>query len=108
MSFVIGRRGQEGGGAVVGDCPFEFYSSDLGQHVASFPVPAQLLGALVLAEGRRVQGLMVGAQAPAGGGSLGSGGLELLLLLLMEQLLGQLRQILIVLVWQRLLGLWRK
>lgn len=100
-SFVIGRWGQERGGAIVGDGPFEFYSSDLVQHVSSSTL-GQLLRVLVLAGGWRSLGLVVSTVVHTGGLSLGSRGLELelelelglllelelvLLLLLLEQLL---------------------
>lgn len=84
-SFVIGRRGQERGGAIVGDGPFEFYASDLGQH-ASSSSSSLPLGQLLLAGGWRSLGLIVSTEAHTGGLSLGSRGLELGLLLL-EQLL---------------------
>lgn len=83
---MIGWRGQERGGAIVGDGPFELYCSDLIQHV-----PSSLLGrrlrVLVLTGGWRSLGLVVGAVVQTRGLSLGSGGLELDLVLLLVQLL---------------------
>lgn len=87
---MIGWRGQEGGGAVVGEGPFELYSSDEGQHISSTSssLLGQLLMLLVLAGGWRSLGLVVSAVAQIGGLSLGSGGVKLaLVLLLLEQLL---------------------
>ena len=95
-SFVIGRRGQLRGGAIVGEGPFEFYPSDEVQHVSS-SVLGQLLRVLVLDGGRRSLGLVVSAVAQTGGLSLGGGGgLMLLLLLLLEEQLLLLQVVLLL------------
>lgn len=94
---MIGWRGQERGRAIVGEGPFELYSSDLVQHVSS-SLLGLLLRALVLAGGRRSLGLVVSAVAHTGGLSLGSGGLELGLLLLEQLLFLLLVQLLLMLV----------
>lgn len=108
-SFVIGwRGGQERGGAIVGEGPFELYCSDLVQHVTS-SLLGQRLRVVVLAGGRRSLGLVVGAVVWPGGLYLGSGGLELVLVLvlmlvhLLFLLLAQLVDV--ILVWLMLLQL---
>lgn len=104
-SFVIGRRGQRRGGAIVGEGPFELHPSDEIQHV-SFSLLGRLLRVLVLDGGRRRLGLVVSAVARSGGVSLGNGGL---LLLLLEQLLFlllvQVLQLILLLLIQILLML---
>lgn len=86
---MIGWRGQEGGGAVVGEGPFELYSSDEGEHISSTSssLLGQLLVLLVLAGGWRSLGLVVSTVAQIGGLFLGSDSLKLALVLLLEHLL---------------------
>lgn len=101
-SFVTGWRGQERGGAIVGNGPFEPHSSDEGQHVSlASSLWWQLL--LVLAGGWRRLGLVVGTVAQ-------TRGLEVLLeqilfLLLVQLLLIVLLLLILIMVMLQLLGL---
>ena len=106
-SFVTGLQGQERGGAIVGDGPFEPYSSDEVEHVSSSSSSSssllgRLLPVLVLAGGRGSLGLVVSAVAQPRGLSLGIGGQKLglglvVVLLLLLQLL-QLLQLQLLLL----------
>lgn len=88
---MIGWRGQKRGRAVVGDGPFELYSSDEGQHVSSSSSCccfwAKLLRVLVLTGGWNNLRVVLSALAQTGGLSLAGGGRHLDLVLVLVQLL---------------------
>lgn len=107
---MIGWRGQQRGGAIVGDGPSELYSSNKGQHVSaasSSSFLGALLGVLVLAGGWRSLGLVGDVVGHSGGLCLSGVGLVLLLeQLLFLQLVQMLMQVLLlILILLVLLGL---